>query len=62
MKIESLNERWFEAIITGPLLGTNRSPLTFGLKSSISSGNKKDFRSRYAIRANLVAQPICDTI
>ena len=48
MNIESLNERWFEAMITGPLLGTWRSPLTFGLNSNIKSGIKKDFRIEYA--------------
>jgi hypothetical protein len=47
IKIESLNERWFEAIITGPLLGTWRSPVTLGLKININSGIKKDFKILY---------------
>jgi hypothetical protein len=44
MKIESLKDRWFEAIITGPVAGTNRSPETFGLKSRVSTGRRKDLR------------------
>jgi hypothetical protein len=47
IKIESLNERWFEAIITGPVLGTWRNPVTLGLKINISSGIKKDFKILY---------------
>jgi hypothetical protein len=49
INIESLKERWFEAIITGPFVGTNLSPLTFGLNININSGIKKDFKSEYAI-------------
>jgi hypothetical protein len=41
IKIESLNERWFEAIINGPLAGTLRSPFTFGRKRIIKKGVKK---------------------
>jgi hypothetical protein len=41
MKIESLNERWFEAMISGPLAGTLRSPFTFGRKRIIKKGVKK---------------------
>jgi hypothetical protein len=44
INIESLKERWFEAIITGPVAGTNRSPETFGLKSKVSTGSRKDLR------------------
>jgi hypothetical protein len=42
MKIESLNERWFEAMMTGPLSGTLRSPFTLGLKASIKNGVRKE--------------------
>jgi hypothetical protein len=38
IKIESLNERWFEARISGPVDGTLRSPFTFGRKSNIKNG------------------------
>jgi hypothetical protein len=38
IKIESLNERWFEAIITGPLDGTWRNPRTLGRKANIKIG------------------------
>jgi hypothetical protein len=48
MKIESLNERWFEAIITGPCDGTFLNPLTFGLKSRVKTGIRKDFSNPYA--------------
>jgi hypothetical protein len=48
IKIESLKERWLEAIITPPLLGTRRSPVTLGLKKSIKIGVKKDLRKVYA--------------
>jgi hypothetical protein len=44
MKIESLNERWFEAMMTGPTVGTCRNPVTFGRKASINSGLRKDFK------------------
>jgi hypothetical protein len=49
IKIESLNERWLEAIITGPVLGTCLNPLTFGLKININSGIKNDFKILYGI-------------
>jgi hypothetical protein len=49
INIESLKERWLEAIITGPLLGTNLSPLTLGRNINIKSGIKKDFKIEYAI-------------
>jgi hypothetical protein len=42
MKIESLNERWLEAMITGPEDGTFRSPRTFGRKRSVRIGRRKD--------------------
>jgi hypothetical protein len=45
IKIESLNERWFEAMITGPLCGTFRSPVTLGRKSSVRIGMRKDFKA-----------------
>jgi hypothetical protein len=48
MKMESLKERWFEAMITPPLFGTRRSPVTFGRKKSMSIGVKKDLRKVYA--------------
>jgi hypothetical protein len=38
IKIESLKERWFEAMITGPLAGTLRNPRTLGRKASIRNG------------------------
>jgi hypothetical protein len=41
MNIESLKERWFEAMITGPFDGTLRSPRTFGRKVSIKNGVRK---------------------
>ena len=43
--IESLNERWFDAMITGPCEGTFRRPLTFGRKSSVRTGSRKDFNN-----------------
>ena len=49
-------------MITAPLVGTFRSPVTFGLKSNIKSGIKKDFNNRYAISPNLLAKGIYDTI
>ena len=36
--MESLKERWFEAMITGPFDGTWRRPLTFGRKANIKNG------------------------
>jgi hypothetical protein len=45
MNIESLKERWLEAIITGPLCGTFRSPVTLGRKSSVRIGMRKDFKA-----------------
>jgi hypothetical protein len=42
IKIESLNERWFEAIITGPFAGTFRNPFTFGLNNRVRMGRRKD--------------------
>ena len=47
IKIESLKERWFEAMITGPLLGTCLKPETFGLNRSIKSGKRNDFKILY---------------
>jgi hypothetical protein len=38
IKIESLKERWLEAMMTGPLAGTFRRPLTLGLKALIKKG------------------------
>jgi hypothetical protein len=40
IKIESLNERWFDAMITGPLDGTCRKPRTLGRKANIKIGVK----------------------
>ena len=42
MKIESLNERWFEAMMTGPDDGTFRRPRTLGRKRRVRIGSKKD--------------------
>ena len=44
INIESLKDKWFEAIITGPVFGTWRRPVTFGLNSNIKSGTRKDLR------------------
>jgi hypothetical protein len=33
-------------MITGPVVGTWRSPVTFGRNSNINSGAKKDFNIR----------------
>jgi hypothetical protein len=44
MKIESLKERWFEAMMTGPTVGTFRSPVTFGLKRIIRIGERNALR------------------
>ena len=38
--MESLNERWFEAMMSGPVAGTLRSPFTFGRKANIKNGVK----------------------
>jgi len=45
MKIESLKERWLEAMITGPDCGTFRSPVTLGRKSKVKIGMRKDFNA-----------------
>jgi hypothetical protein len=42
INIESLNERWFEAIITGPFAGTFLSPFTLGLNNRVRMGRRKD--------------------
>jgi hypothetical protein len=44
MKIESEKERWFEAMITGPTVGTKRKPVTFGRKANMRRGLRKDFK------------------
>jgi hypothetical protein len=49
MKTESLKERWFDAMITGPTLGTLRKPVTLGLKRSIRIGVRNDLRNVYAM-------------
>ena len=41
INIESLKERWLEAMMTAPLLGTFRSPLTLGRKAPTRNGVKK---------------------
>ena len=46
IKIESLKDKWLEAMITGPVVGTWRRPVTLGLKSNINNGAKKDLRMR----------------
>ena len=38
MKIESLKDKWFEAIITGPFAGTLRRPFTLGRNPAIKKG------------------------
>jgi hypothetical protein len=38
MKIESLKDKWLEAMITGPLAGTLRRPRTLGRNASIKKG------------------------
>jgi hypothetical protein len=48
INIESLNERWFEAIMTGPDEGTFLKPRTLGRKSRVKTGSKKDFSNPYA--------------
>jgi hypothetical protein len=49
MNIESLNERWFDATITGPIFGTFLKPVTLGRKSTMRIGVRNDFRNVYAI-------------
>jgi hypothetical protein len=48
INIESLKERWLEAIITGPIEGTLRRPVTLGRKRSIKIGERKAFNKVYA--------------
>jgi hypothetical protein len=43
MKTESLKDKWFDAMITGPTVGTWRKPVTFGRKASMRRGLRKDF-------------------
>jgi len=43
MNIESLKDRWLEAMITGPTVGTFLRPVTFGLKKIIKIGERKAF-------------------
>jgi hypothetical protein len=38
IKIESLNERWFEARMSGPDAGTFLKPFTFGRNKIIKNG------------------------
>jgi hypothetical protein len=45
IKIESLNERWFDAMMTGPDEGTLRRPRTLGRKSRVRTGSRKDFNN-----------------
>jgi hypothetical protein len=45
IKMESLKERWLEAMITGPVCGTFRSPDTLGRKSKVKIGMRKDFKA-----------------
>lgn len=47
MNIESLNERWLEAIIKGPFAGTLRRPRTFGRKASMRNGVKNARKAPY---------------
>jgi hypothetical protein len=41
IKIESLNDRWLEARMSGPDAGTFLKPLTFGLNKIIKNGVRK---------------------
>ncbi len=45
IKIESLKDKWLEAMITGPDDGTFLKPRTLGRNNNVSTGNKKDFKS-----------------
>jgi|688.fasta_scaffold2057571_2 hypothetical protein len=47
INIESLKERWFEAIINGPFAGTLRRPRTLGRKASIRNGVKNARKAPY---------------
>jgi hypothetical protein len=38
IKIESLKDKWLEAMMTGPFAGTLRRPLTLGRKPAIKNG------------------------
>jgi hypothetical protein len=54
MKIESLKERWFEAMMTGPLRGTLRNPFTFGRKASIKKGVRNERKMPYGTSSALL--------
>jgi hypothetical protein len=43
INIESLKDRWLEAMITGPTVGTFLRPVTFGRKKIIKIGERKAF-------------------
>jgi hypothetical protein len=47
IKIESLKERWLEAMMTGPDAGTFRRPFTLGRKRSIKNGVKNALKVPY---------------
>jgi hypothetical protein len=38
IKMESLKDKWLEAMMTGPFAGTLRRPLTLGRKPAIRKG------------------------
>jgi hypothetical protein len=40
IKMESLKDKWLEAMMTGPFAGTFRSPFTLGRKPAIRKGVK----------------------
>jgi hypothetical protein len=41
IKIESLKDKWLEAMISGPFAGTLRNPLTLGRNKIIKNGVRK---------------------
>jgi hypothetical protein len=45
VKIESENDRWLQARITGPVAGTLARPSTSGRKSSFSNGPRNTYLS-----------------
>ena len=47
MNIESLKDKWLEAMITGPLAGTFRSPRTLGRNASIKKGVRNARKAPY---------------
>src|SRR5690349_3550540 len=57
-KIESQNARWLLTSSAGPVVGTCSTPVTFGRKSSLTSGATRNrLRNRYSIRLDLRHSP-----